>query len=130
MEPTNEPSVEPTTEPTIEPSVEPTVEPTIEPSVEPTTEPTLEPAAEEELVEEIERSVSIRVLGSDFAEGDTVTMEAVLGGYENVSYTLCWEYSVNGGWQTAPGSNGGTTYSFMLTQETAQYAWRVTVTAE
>ena len=106
------------------------MEPTIEPSVEPTTEPTLEPAAEEELVEEIERSVSIRVLGSDFAEGDTVTMEAVLGGYENVSYTLCWEYSVNGGWQTAPGSNGGTTYSFMLTQETAQYAWRVTVTAE
>lgn len=93
----------------------------VDPTQEPTAEPTQEP----------QRSVYVVLYGEpgSFQYGQTVTMEAMLSGFENTSYKITWQYSENGidGWTAAKGSNGGTVYRFDLDKENCLYYWRVVV---
>ena len=80
----------------------------------------------------IENSVYRAIkLTSDWPEGEPayagtpITMTAELIGFENVNYTLHWQYSVdNNEWINVPDANG-TTYTFELDETTVQYYWRV-----
>jgi hypothetical protein len=57
--------------------------------------------------------------------GTMITMTAELIGFENVDYTLQWQYSVdNKEWINEPGANG-TSFTFELNETTVQYTWRV-----
>lgn len=57
--------------------------------------------------------------------GTMITMTAELIGFENVDYTLQWQYSVDGNeWINEPNANG-TTFTFELNETTVQYTWRV-----
>lgn len=57
--------------------------------------------------------------------GTMITMTAELVGFENVDYTLQWQYSVDGKeWFNEPGANGAT-FTFELNETTVQYYWRV-----
>jgi hypothetical protein len=57
--------------------------------------------------------------------GTLITMTAELIGFENVDYTLQWQYSVGDNeWVNEPGANG-TTFTFELNETTVQYTWRV-----
>lgn len=107
---------------------QPTEEPTIteEPTQEPTEEPTLEPTEEP-----FTGSVLAVLHGKPggFQYGETVTLEAFLSGFENVEYTICWEFSENGidEWTPAEGTNNGTIYEFSLNEQNANWYWRVVV---
>lgn len=57
--------------------------------------------------------------------GTLITMTAELIGFENVDYTLQWQYSIGDNeWVNEPGANG-TTFTFELNETTVQYTWRV-----
>ena len=57
--------------------------------------------------------------------GTMITMTAELIGFENVDYTLQWQYSVDGKeWFNEPDATG-TTFTFELNETTVQYTWRV-----
>ena len=78
----------------------------------------------------IERKVSVT---SDWPEGEPayigtmITMRAELTGFDNVDYTLQWQYTVdNNEWFNEPGANG-TSFTFELNETTVQYTWRVVV---
>lgn len=93
----------------------------VDPTQEPTAEPTQEP----------QRSVYVVLYGEpgSFQYGQTVTMEAMMSGFENTSYKITWQYSENGidEWTAAKGSNDGTVYRFDLNKENCLYYWRVVV---
>ena len=57
--------------------------------------------------------------------GTMITMTAELIGFENIDYTLQWQYSIDGKeWFNEPDANG-TTFTFELNETTVQYTWRV-----
>jgi hypothetical protein len=54
-----------------------------------------------------------------------ITMTAELIGFENLNYTLQWQYSIDQKeWTDEPGANG-TSFTFELNETTVQYTWRV-----
>lgn len=81
--------------------------------------------------EEIIRTVSI---GSNVAEGDAVyagteiVLTARLNGFENLEYTLQWQYTPDDGENVydVAGANG-TQYAFIIDESNAHYLWRVSV---
>ena len=121
-------SPQPTQEPTASVTEEP--EPTDEPAA--TGAPTQEPAPTE--IPGMNASAAIILHGSvgGFQYGDTVTLEAVLGGLEGVQYTLTWEcnptpYVPNSLWYQAGGNDHGMIYQFSLDEENAYWGWRAAV---
>ena len=106
---------------------------TVETNVDKTVTITFKAKTPEELVAEAldpNRSVSIAVhKDADILyEGDQVTLEAVLSGYDNVNYTLQWRYSLDDQtWQDCPGQTGE---SMTITMDSTNYKyyWNVLVT--
>ena len=90
-------------------------------------EPVVEDAIEEE--SQIERSVSIRVSCSDeIYFGDTITLYAVLEGYDNVEYVIQWQTSKDdSNWRDISGANGAQ-YSITITEDNCTDYFRVAVT--
>lgn len=60
-------------------------------------------------------------------KGDTITLTAVLTGYDDVQTALQWQYDDGSGWQDAPGETG-VTCTFEASPITLSYRWRVNVT--
>ena len=75
-----------------------------------------------------QRSVAIasNIPASEIALGDTVTLTAVLTGFEGVQVEIAWECQVGGVWQ--PTGRTGETLTFTVDENNAQGAWRITVT--
>ena len=75
-----------------------------------------------------QRSVAIasNIPASEIALGDTVTLTAVLTGFEGVQVEIAWECQVGGVWQ--PTGRTGETVTFTVDENNAQGAWRITVT--
>lgn len=90
-----------------------------------------EAKAEKTLAEQLNpnRSISIGLAGNPttLRYGDSVTLAATLSGYENLEYTVRWQYSKDGSsWQDC-GVTGGT-MTIVLTRENADNYWNVLVT--
>ena len=61
-------------------------------------------------------------------EGDTLEVWGELFGFENMEITLQWQRSLEGeNWEDVPGANG-LRYSFVATEESVGYYWRLMVT--
>ena len=75
-----------------------------------------------------QRSVAIasNIPASEIALGDTVTLTAVLTGFEGVQVEIAWECQVGGVWQ--PTGRTGETLTFTVDEYNAKGAWRITVT--
>ena len=75
-----------------------------------------------------QRSVAIasNIPASEIALGDTVTLTAVLTGFEGVQVEIAWECQVGGVWQ--PTGRTGETLTFTVDENNAQGAWRINVT--
>lgn len=134
--PTAEATVEATVEPAAEATAEPTEEATVEPTVEPTEEATVEPTAEataEPTPFAFTGKVSVKLKNEgDIYFGDTVTLRAVVSD-ANADYEIRWEVNKTGrdsDWKVISGETSKT-YSFTVTEENAEYAYRaVLVVAE
>ncbi len=77
-----------------------------------------------------ERSVSVYAAydGDTLSFGDTVTLIAVLHGYENTTVAIQWQSSAdNAGWSDIAGANAST-YTFTITESNYRSFWRVAVT--
>lgn len=77
-----------------------------------------------------QRSVSIYAVydGEFLSFGDQVTFVALLRGYDNLTYTLQWQWSQdNLIWEDVPGAEQAT-YSFQVAEDNYQNFWRVGVT--
>ena len=122
----------------------PVAEPSDEPAAEPAEAPVETPApiTEEELPANArlmavlqdtlnaQRSVSIYAVydGEFLSFGDQVTFVALLRGYDNLTYTLQWQWSQdNQIWEDVPGAEQAT-YSFQVAEDNYQNFWRVGVT--
>ena len=122
----------------------PVAEPSDEPAAEPAEAPVETPApiTEEELPANArlmavlqdtlnaQRSVSIYAVydGEFLSFGDQVTFVALLRGYDNLTYTLQWQWSQdNLIWEDVPGAEQAT-YSFQVAEDNYQNFWRVGVT--
>ncbi len=105
----------------------------VESNVDSTVTITFKAKTPEELVAEAldpNRSVSIAVhKDADILyEGDQVTLEAILSGYDNVNYTLQWRYSLDDQtWQDCPGQTGAT-MTITMDSTNYKYYWNVLVT--
>ena len=116
------PAAETSTEPTEAPAAEATEAPAEEPTAEPTAEPT--PFA-------FTGTVTVKLDNDgDIFLGDKVTLRAEVRD-ANADYEIRWEYSKGGDdWKTISGETSKT-YSFTVTEENAEYAYRaVLVVAE
>ena len=59
--------------------------------------------------------------------GDTITLTAVLSGYEGLAYGLRWQVAANGGdFQDVSGATD-TTHSFILDEQNYYWTWRIAV---
>lgn len=58
--------------------------------------------------------------------GDSIALQAVLEGYDNVPYSLQWQLNDGNGWQDIPGANSSL-YSFTLDDESEHWNLRVAV---
>ncbi|MDY3280378.1 MAG: hypothetical protein SOX25_09755 [Eubacteriales bacterium] len=122
----------------------PVAQPSDEPAAEPAEAPVETPApiTEEELPANArlmavlqdtlnaQRSVSIYAVydGEFLSFGDQVTFVALLRGYDNLTYTLQWQWSQdNLIWEDVPGAEQAT-YSFQVAEDNYQNFWRVGVT--
>ena len=127
-------------ETTAAPAAEPSDEPAAEPAKAPVEAPA--PITEEELPANArlmavlqdtlnaQRSVSIYAVydGEFLSFGDQVTFVALLRGYDNLTYTLQWQWSQdNQIWEDVPGAEQAT-YSFQVAEDNYQNFWRVGVT--
>ena len=127
-------------ETTAAPAAEPSDEPAAEPAEAPVETPA--PITEEELPANArlmavlqdtlnaQRSVSIYAVydGEFLSFGDQVTFVALLRGYDNLTYTLQWQWSQdNQIWEDVPGAEQAT-YSFQVAEDNYQNFWRVGVT--
>ena len=116
------PAAETSTEPTEAPAAEATEAPAEEPTAEPTAEPT--PFA-------FTGTVTVKLDNDgDIFLGDKVTLRVEVRD-ANADYEIRWEYSKGGDdWKTISGETSKT-YSFTVTEENAEYAYRaVLVVAE
>lgn len=59
--------------------------------------------------------------------GDSVTLIAVLNGYEGLVYHYQWQVASAGGWSDISGAQDSA-YAFKLTEENASSQWRIVVT--
>lgn len=74
-----------------------------------------------------ERSVNIYSdMGDTVYEGDVITMRGDLIGFVGKDVTLQWQYDNGWSWTDVPGANQ-LTHSFIATQETINYSWRLNV---
>lgn len=81
-----------------------------------------------------ERSAYIVMdIPQDFRLGDSVTLRCILGGYEEASYTLQWQFAatdwngnITGHWQDQPEANADE-YTVVLTESNLLTAWRVRI---
>ena len=93
---------------------------------------TEEEAEAEKSLEELvnpNRSISIGLAGNPttLRYGDSVTLVATLSGYENLEYTVRWQYSKDGSsWQDCGVT--GETMTVVVTPENAANYWNVLVT--
>lgn len=89
-----------------------------------------EPAEEEEVAEEVERSVTIYVVGGNDKPvyyGDTVTLKAKMVGYDDVKYTVQWQYSTDDeNWHDVSGATSES-MTLVISEENAAYYWRMNV---
>ena len=91
-----------------------------------------EEAEAEKSLEELvnpNRSISIGLAGNPttLRYGDSVTLAATLSGYENLEYTVRWQYSADGSsWQDCGVT--GETMTVVVTPENAANYWNVLVT--
>ena len=135
-----DPPVSAAEETTAAPVAEPSDEPAAEPAKAPVEAPA--PITEEELPANArlmavlqdtlnaQRSVSIYAVydGEFLSFGDQVTFVALLRGYDNLTYTLQWQWSQdNQIWEDVPGAEQAT-YSFQVAEDNYQNFWRVGVT--
>ena len=84
--------------------------------------------AEDEL--SAERSISTYAVydGDTLTFGDTVTLIAVLNGYDSLAYDLKWQSSPdNKAWTDVAGETAAS-YTFTITEENYTNYWRVAVT--
>jgi hypothetical protein len=90
-------------------------------------EPVVEDAIEEE--SQIERSVSIHASCPDKVYfGDTITLYAVLEGYDDVEYTVQWQTSKDdSNWHDISSANSEQ-YSITITEDNCTDYFRVAVT--
>lgn len=59
--------------------------------------------------------------------GTEITLTAHLEGFDDISYKLQWQCSLDGeNWRDEPGANE-LTFSFILTEENDDYLWRIIV---
>ena len=77
-----------------------------------------------------ERSVSMYAVydGETLTFGDTVTLIAVLNGYENLAYDLKWQSSPDDKAWTDVAGETAASYTFTITEENYTNYWRVAVT--
>lgn len=61
--------------------------------------------------------------------GDTVTLRAILDGYDGLAVTLTWQAQIDGIWQDVPGATGPT-HTFTVDGENAHWAWRVAIAVD
>ena len=85
----------------------------------------------EETEEPEERKVSFSYFWDDEEPsiGSIVHMKAEVIGYEDIDYTLQWQYSEDPetfGWTDYPGANGET-FDLQITEENNNFFWRVSV---
>ena len=60
--------------------------------------------------------------------GDSVTLEAVLEGYDKVNYTIQWRYSTdNENWNNCPGETNEK-MTFVVSESNYQCYWNILVT--
>lgn len=137
-----EPTPAPTTEVTEEPAPEATEEPVVEETAEPTEEPGVEATEEpeDETTEEVEPeatpvpvncNVEIEIVNAKdtYYYGDEITFRAIVTGCEGVDYQINWEFNDNDmedeiEWEYAA---SGETFTFVVTEETANWQWRAAV---
>ena len=77
-----------------------------------------------------ERSISTYAVydGDTLTFGDTVTLIAVLNGYDSLAYDLKWQSSPdNRSWTDVAGETAAS-YTFTITEENYTNYWRVAVT--
>ena len=90
---------------------------------------TEEAKTEEAETEKPNRSIHLSLAGnpSTLKYGDSVTLVATLTGFENVEYTVAWQYSTDGSsWQDC--GVAGETMTVVVTPENANNYWNVLVT--
>ncbi len=77
-----------------------------------------------------ERSVSMYAVydGETLTFGDTVTLIAVLNGYDNLAYDLKWQSSPDDKAWTDVAGETAASYTFTITEENYTNYWRVAVT--
>ena len=59
--------------------------------------------------------------------GDIITLYSIVKGYDDIPYTLAWQYDSGDGWKTA--QTGGATFNFVLTEENYAWEWRLELIA-
>ena len=87
---------------------------------------------EDEAETDIERSIRLDVTW-DTEEpeiGSTAHVEAVLTGYEDIIYSLQWQYSPDGSYWTDAVGEKQTSINVTLTEDNDNYHWRIVVYAE
>ena len=88
--------------------------------------------SEEPVVEEAPASLPKKVSiysqqGTEVHLGDTVTMGCVLEGFEDCEEVYyCWMADKGNGFEAIPGANEAA-YSFVITEETIEWNWTLSV---
>lgn len=75
-----------------------------------------------------DRSIDVYAVydGDFFRAGMRVTLVAVFNGYDNLTYTFCWQRSDGGAWYSVGGQNDPY-YSFTMDESAYNADWRVLV---
>lgn len=75
-----------------------------------------------------DRSIDVYAVydGDFFRAGMRVTLVAVFNGYDNLTYTFCWQRSDGGDWYSVGGQNDPY-YSFTMDESAYNADWRVLV---
>ena len=83
---------------------------------------------EEEIIRTVNVSSNVASDAPVYA-GTEIVLSAKLTGFENVAYTLQWQYTPDGGETICdvPGANDAQ-YAFIIDDSNAHYLWRVSVT--
>ena len=133
--PTEVPPPDPTQAPPPPPAEDIPEMPTEVPYVDPTEPPSWDwgPTPEPVINGEVRIVIHNGTPGS-FQYDEMVILEAIVTGYDNVYYTLTWEYSEADwdgyyrDWYPAPDVNNAKYYQFYLTERNAFFGWRCVVT--
>ena len=80
-----------------------------------------------QIVDELNSNRSVDLyasVGDSLDFGDSITLTAVLNGYDNVEYDIQWQTNSGSGWEDIPGANGRS-YTFTFTESNYANDWRV-----